>query len=81
MNHEAKVKPAYKVETVEEFLARGKKIQKIDFTNAYRKHQGFYLGRANYETNKEGHPTRLAQHKKRLEDVQVIKRKISENDI
>lgn len=81
MNHEPKIKPHYKIETVEEYLARGKTIQKIDFTNAYRKHQGFYLGRANYESNKEGHPTRLAQHKYRLDNVAVVKRKIADNDI
>jgi hypothetical protein len=81
MNHEQKPQPTFKIETVEEFRARGGNVRKVDFSYAHKKYYGFCVGRSNYEENKTEHPNRLQQHKDRLETVAIIKRKIMNNDI
>lgn len=77
-----KPKPKFKMESVEEFKARGGKIKHVDFRQAYgKKLSGFYTSRDTYEQNKEQHPDQFKQHQERLKIVSEVKRKIASNDI
>lgn len=80
MNRELKTKQTFKIESVEEWKARGGNIQRVDFRDAYDQFHGFAGRVDSYQKNNMITTARKKIHMERLEQATQLRQKLMSNE-